>query len=393
MRVQQWYSLLLLIASSSLQHVHAVIEGDGNCILFSFVPFTFAGVFPTSSFSGRYTNQTNVGFSHVAAALLAMDHFNNRNASMVSELADFTNCTVQFDMNKSLFFDTGSVSHFASKSFWNEEIDPCAMAGPFNDIPAIDLSVLALSAEIPLVAHRAFNLRVASNDLSPYTSQVFPGTQASAKNLVDYLLFKERTNYIGVLYALTETGVHRREALSIELNKNQIKWTSSGYDILNDDTATKESFLEALKRIKDSKYRTIVVAMEFPFVEMELLADAAEELEMNEGEYFWVFFSIFDASKIYSDEPNLLKLLSGSALVLPFSNAYLNESHPFRSAWGSQGKTEIDRLNAANPINPDEVGYIFASDDWFNTTDMEYGSGKFCRSVRLLLSVLLAANS
>lgn len=377
MRVYQWYSLLLLlIIASSWQRVHALIEGDGNCILFSFVPFTFAGLVPTASFAGRYTNQTNVGFSHMAAALLAMDHFNNRNASVVPELAGFTNCTVRFDMD-SLFFDTGSVSHFASKLFWKEEIEPCAMAGPFNDIPAIDLSVLALSAEIPLVAARAFNLRVASNDLSPYTSQVFPGTQTSAKNLVDYLLFKGRTNYIGILYALTETGIHRREALSIELNKNQIKWTSSGYDITK--TAIKESSLEALKRIKDSKYRTIVVAMDFPFVEMEVLADAAEELDMNEGEYFWIFFSIFDASKVYSDDPNLLKLLSASALILPFSYAYLNESHPFTSAWFSQGKTEVDRLNAANPINPDEVGYIFASDDWFNTTEVEYGSGKFCR--------------
>lgn len=373
---QQLHSLLLMTLSGCVLYARAAIGENGSCSLFTFVPFTFAGNVSTPSMSGKATNLTNQGFSHMAAALLAMDHFNNRNTSVVPELANFTDCNVRFDMNQSLFFDTGSVSHFASKSFWQQEMEPCAMAGPFNDIPAIDLSVVALSAEIPLVAHRSFNLRVSSNNLSPFTSQVFPGTLASAKNLVDYLLYKGRTNYIGVLYSLTETVIQRREALALELNKNRIEWTSAGYDILNNVKEVDDSFFEAMSHIRDSGYRTIVVAMEFPWAEMEPLADTAEQLGMNQGDHFWIFYGIFDAAKIYSKNRNVTKLLSGSALLIPLSIAYLDKTHNFTQAWKTQGNEAVNRLNAVNPIQPGEVGYVFAENDWFQTVSVEYGSGK-----------------
>lgn len=38
---------------------------------------------PSGALFGRDSNLTNGGFSHMAAALLAMDHFNTRNASVV----------------------------------------------------------------------------------------------------------------------------------------------------------------------------------------------------------------------------------------------------------------------------------------------------------------------
>ena len=312
----------------------------------------------------------------MSAALLAIDHFNARNTSVVPELANFTSCNVRFDTNRSRFFDTGSITHLASKELWRQSIEPCAIAGPFNDIPAVDLSVLALSAEIPLVAHRAYNLRVASNTLSPFSSQVFPGTIASANNLMDFLFYKERTNNIAVLYSLTETGIQRREALAVELkNATQMEWTSSGYDAFN--VTTGKSILEAMEDIKQSGYRTIVVAMEFPWDETKPLADAAEELGMNNGDHFYTWFGFFQPSSAFTDNTNITKLLSGSAWLLPLSEAFLYpETDPFARAWHGQGKENVDRLNAANPISPGEVGYVLAEDNFFRSVGIEYGSGK-----------------
>lgn len=128
---------------------------------------------PSGTLSGRQSNLTNKGFSHMAAALLAMEHFNTRNASVVQELTDFEECSIRFDMNQSKVFDTGSVTHQASQSLWEQDIIPCAMAGPFNDVPAIELSVMATAGKIPMVAHRAHNLRITSDHLGPFSSQVF----------------------------------------------------------------------------------------------------------------------------------------------------------------------------------------------------------------------------
>lgn len=404
----------------------------------------------------------------MAAALLAIDHFNKRNTTIVPELADYEECTIRFDLNKTRVFDTGSVTHKASQSLWEQDIVPCVMVGPFNDGPAIELSVLATAAKIPMVAHRAHNLRITSDHLSPYSSQIFPGTISSAHKLVEFLHHKGRSDYIGVLYSLTDTGVQRREALAIELDDSHMEWTSAGYTLDHDhenehgseidcngeyaewgvdhsecgdnhngreravqvlafnltfdekpeeenvqgdvfdeentdevglegdqkphDVQDEEhghqdshadghvdghSILGALRKIKESGYRTIVVAMEFPDGDLPLIAGAAERLGMNGGEYLWIWYDMFEPGLAHSENSNITKLIAGSALLMPLSAAFLQpETDPFAKAWKSQGKEDVDRLNAANPINAGQVGYIFADDDWFQTVDLEWGSGR-----------------
>lgn len=91
--------------------------------------------------------------------MLAIDHFNTRNATMVvPELAQLQDCSVQ--LNLGAVFDTGTVGHMASRSFQKKATTPCAMAGPFNDGPALELSALATASEIPIVVHRAVSDRL-----------------------------------------------------------------------------------------------------------------------------------------------------------------------------------------------------------------------------------------
>lgn len=384
--------------------------------------FDFSSDLPSGTLSGRDQNLTNKGFSHIAAALLAIDHFNARNSTVVPELADaLEGCNVRFDTNQTRMFDTGSITHQASQSLWEQDIVPCAIAGPFSDVPAIDLSVMALSAKIPLVAHRAYNLRITSDYQSPFSSQVFPGTISSARKTVEFLLHKGRTDFIGVLYSLTETGTQVQQALAIELDHSQVEWISAGYSLNDEHTEDqghegefeddheghenehqrigeheekdghvdedidweqghmdKHSILAALRTIKDFGYRTIVVAMEFPDDEAHVIADAAEQLGMNQGDHLWIWHGVFESNLAHSENANMTKLLSGSALLMPYSDAFLNpETDPFAKAWYSQGKEAVDRLNTANPIESGDIGYVFAEDDWFQTVDLEWGSGKF----------------
>jgi hypothetical protein len=110
-----------------------------------FLPFTHNGTKSSVSISSDST-QVNPGFSHMAAAVLAVDHFNARDASVVPELSQeiYSTCNVSFDTSKSMFFDTESMTHQAALSlnaYVNQVGLPCAIAGPFNEIPAMALSV------------------------------------------------------------------------------------------------------------------------------------------------------------------------------------------------------------------------------------------------------------
>ena len=56
--------------------------------------------------------------SHTAAAFLAATHFNNRDASVVPELADpffRDECTFQFDLNASHAIDTGMYGNYGGR--------------------------------------------------------------------------------------------------------------------------------------------------------------------------------------------------------------------------------------------------------------------------------------
>jgi Receptor family ligand binding region len=353
----------------------------------------------SSSSSANNNNDSNatavVGFSHMAAAFLAMEHFNARNASVVPQLANLStsSCNVWFDMDASNVYDTQSFTHKAAISLVNSGGGgattspfprPCAIAGPYSDLPARDLSILALSYQIPQVAHRVFDPLFTHAYYSPYSLSVFPDTRSSSAMLVDYLVqSKNRTNFIGILYSRTAISIYKKESLTESLTKFGIRWMASPY--VNPDINGPIPGLDALTamtRILQSGYRTIIISTENNDAildDVQAIADAAEALQMNSGDYFYVFQDLYAPQLLNNSKnnmnANISKLLAGSGTVFPLTNAMLYpKTDPFYLAWTSQGKQQVDRANAANPIAPGEPGYYFAEDDFFQTVPLEFGA-------------------
>ncbi|CAB9497797.1 expressed unknown protein (Partial), partial [Seminavis robusta] len=82
-------------------------------------------------------NQTvlDPGWFHMAAALLAVDHFNTRNDSIVRELGELQECGIQF--GNVVAVDTGTNSHQAMEYVVEQlqEMGPVdSIAGPYNEI-------------------------------------------------------------------------------------------------------------------------------------------------------------------------------------------------------------------------------------------------------------------
>jgi len=353
-----------------------------QCPLHIFVPFTNNGT-ETTSITGE-EDRVNPAFTALAAAILAADHFNRRDASVVPQLNDLGDCNVRLDLNRTFAFDTGTVGHGAAHQFVRQVGQtglPCAVVGPLSDLPALELSVLALGAEIPMVVGRSNNERVVMDEFSPFTSQVWPDVVDTSLITAEFLLQRNRTDFVSLLYTVTDANIQRRELIS---------WALDGQGITHDthpmernvefDQDETQTPLAALRSVKERGFRTIVVCMENALLEFPAIAEAAEALGMNNGDYFWFWFGYFDPVLVYTDDPTYRKLFQGSALVLPIEEFWRSSldgsaDDPFSQAWNSAALSVVDGVNALNPLSQGDLGYVFAQSDFFRTNRPDWGAG------------------
>lgn len=320
---------------------------------------------------------SNPGFTQMIAAILAVEVFNARDSTIVPELAlpVYQNCAIQLadmhgstqnqnqnnNISSSAVFNTRTVGHSAAESLLLQTDYPCAVVGPFNDMPAQELSSLAAAAHFPVTVHRAFNLRVVSDTFSPYTSQVYPDMERTAAQLVQFLLHKGRTDYVAFLYTLTDTGVQQSTIFSLAFEESCLQHhTTISYispsetprgrpaPVSEDESSSKKSssrsnsntcisssgsttgtststtdeetvassVRRALEQVVRTGYRTIVLAMAVPIRELPVIANAAQELGLLSGEYFWIFTGNIDPMLLTVNNTNLTNLMAGSAWLV-----------------------------------------------------------------------------
>lgn len=264
-------------------------------------------------------------------------------------------------------------THLAAETLLTQEELPCAIAGPFHDYPMLELSAIVAALKIPITAHRAFSIRALGRHTAPYSSQVFPDVIVYSTMLALYLIHKGRTNYVALVFSLTETGLDRRETGSILLDSYGIENQAFAYNsFLSPATSEERTVEKALQGVVDSGYRTIVVAPELPSQEIPLLAKVAVEKGLTNGDYMWVWFGDFDPM-IGNDDPIIREFLAGSVFLTPLEGYHLSDDDPFLQSWKNQGPSEVERLNRANPVSPGEPGYFVANNSYFETLP-EWGS-------------------
>jgi hypothetical protein len=330
----------------------------------------------------------------MAAALMAMEHFNTRNATVVPEIGNLGDCPIQFDTENSAVINTDTYTHIGVQTLAAQlssgSPPPCAVVGPFNDIPGVDLSAMAAAFKFPVTMHRSFNLRLITDITSPYTTQLHPDIITTTYFVVSLLYLKGRTDYIAFVYPLTETGTLWRETVSVVLGEESIESRSFSYNsFFSPATSDLHNMQNAMEAVKATGYRTIVVAPELPSVEIPAMAKAATELGLTNGDYLWIFTGDFDLTLLYSSDAAVQELLKGSLFVTPVSGYDLSVEDPFYRAWKSQGPAHVKSLNAANPmkgsivqrnatgkgfVKGDSPGYTFAEDDFFQQTSPVFGA-------------------
>jgi hypothetical protein len=129
------------------------------------------------------------------------------------------------------------------------------------------------------------------------------------------------------------------------------------------------SIHQSLQRIKERGYRTVVVSMENAGVEGPALAQAAEELHMNNGDYFWIWFGKLQPRFIYSQQPYVSKLLEGSAWMIPIAHHFYDsrDDNIFIRKWHALNSDFVDMVNRTSPLQPGDIAYSKRPPDYFQT--------------------------
>ena len=354
----------------------------------------------------------NLGFSHHVAASMAIKHFIERNSEVVPELANEefhpTRCTIQIDPKSSLVFDSGINNGHKSTVALQETIlngnRPCALAGPFHDIPGQYLSVMASSIESPIVIHGSNMVHLSHDFVMPFMNQINSPSYAIEYKAIEFLRDIGRTNYVSVLYSLDDYSVETKQFLTRAMTARGMTWDSFGYwptIAANEKTSgiriqtptyvTESASLDVvLQEVKDRGYRTIIVVA--PWFELErampIIASEAERLKMNnnkrhrENEWFWSFFGsapqlAYVQDPVMRQNANITNLLKGAALFMTIENYMLDPiNDKFLQSWKSQTEEFLQFVKSHSPIqDPNQAGYYDAPDDYFTSVKPEPGAG------------------
>ena len=185
-----------------------------------------------------------------------------------------------------------------------------------------------------------------------------------------------RKDFIATIYPVSPFGTQIREVLTINYQTANITHRSFGIfrELLqpggqeNDPLAQLE-LDEVMHRVKESGYRTIVLALEDPFLELPVIAQSANRVGLTNGDFLWVHFGEFEFSFVYGEDPDVIRFLSGSVLSLPLDD----ETDQLISAWNKIDSDFTARVRASYP--KDALGGYVLTTEYYEAFAPDYFSG------------------
>ena len=271
--------------------------------------------FQNAYFPGTVTPEEGIAgelVGNLAAALMAIDHVNNRNGGVVKELStqSFLECDISIDqyltmdsLADELSFQLPSVlqgsnedipvfqrtQHTADADDWQitstkiNNTSICAVIGPFRSNVAMEVAKSTSVLNVPLISPLA-----ASDNLDDYElfGRMTVGASVRSRVLMEYLDNLER-NYIAILSS--DDGVGTEFSMQMESSCEEIGRTCKSFKFRGDgaNDGGHQSLQLALELVRESGFTTIVCSLDV-INELDYLAKYSTGLGLQGEDYMWI---------------------------------------------------------------------------------------------------------
>mmetsp|Transcript_61869 Transcript_61869/g.182703 ORF Transcript_61869/g.182703 Transcript_61869/m.182703 type:complete len:932 (-) Transcript_61869:342-3137(-) len=315
---------------------------------------------------------------------MAMEHFNNRDSSVVPELGTdplMENCSVYFPIDDMDAADTTTLPNQVSRFIMNypKSHDRCAIFGPFYDEPALEAGVISYGLNVPVITHGAEDNRFAMERQFPNVFRTNVHLHAMGDLAISALRSKGRTDFLNVIYSTHPYSIQHSETINNAAKEQGFK------RIYHHGIAPPYVGMEpgrsawyAMENVKKNTFRTIFVALHDAIEQISFVADAAEEYGLISPDYVWMFSGNidFDYALYGSGNSNVTKLLKGAAFMRQMDGFDVDpEGDHFLKSWKSQDAETVATVQGLNPILADEPGYYNPPEDYFQVITPMRGSG------------------
>jgi hypothetical protein len=327
---------------------------------------------PYSTWTADVT--ANFGFASMAAAQIAMDHFNERNPSVVPQLADLGNCSVYFpaqavaDTQFNHLLSTEAVINTVQSQCTADKQVPCGVIGPALDRAAVHLQSITGALRIPQMLFYQMSGKLHGGAT---VIGVTVSTQQHVVAMLSYLRGREFLFVVYDTYPQQAELANRIQRTAQDFNLQATIATvrgKPGGDHLN-------AYRKVVRQIKLSGIKTIALYLQKTST-VAYVAALLEEEGMFTSEYIYIlngvsvpidrFATMFAEIEIGSP---LDKLLTGALVFDQMDNFRWRGDDPFLAAWRQQNSTFVDRMNSLMPVSPDKVSFSRAPADFFQTVD------------------------
>ena len=399
------------IEGSTMEEPHTVL---------GLLPFTIDKKGPPysglTSPSKEEPTHSNLAYSHMAAALLAIDHFNTRNPVVVPELAEapYQDCQGWQFSDRDLLFVNSDGSPFAVSQYLLEEVAYqnkrlLAMVGPYTNDAALTAATLATGMDVPMVSHGADDVTLTRYATNPRVARTTPTLHAIGDIVVNAMLQQlHRSDVLATVHVTREIGDQSMQA--VDNAAAELVHPTTGARFTRHDTYSvappffgfvpNQGVGYALQKIKETGVRNIFLVLREYSRQLPIVADYAEEFGLNTGDYVWMLnlergSDLAHVMSVANDNANITKLLHGMGHVAPLdgfqfddvdvigktdsgSNNNDSTGDAFHDEWKLQNATFVERLNQLHPIQkPKQEGYYQAKPDYFRLYKPQPGAAYF----------------
>ncbi len=368
--------VLITLSATSLVAAQMDISFD----ILSLLPFTGNSVENADDIS---TPKQRLGFSHMIASLLAVDHFNSRNATIVPELGNISGCNyiLNIAFADSQGSGTGALAEVLRRAY-NRTL-PDAFVGGANDATALQLSAAGTSLKIPTLSYGGLDDRVVTQELYPYSSRTSSDATEMGTVLLSYLFYQQRNNYIGFLCASSDSALQIQAAIvdQTEIMGILTQWENF-QPPLSSMGVPPQDLIDALTRLRDTGFLTIVLIVDDYATQLPLIAEAAQALGMTSSKkYFWLVGGDIDLdffAQNSSNEPlnqSVASLLEGSVTIQALDGFTANPaSDKFLSTWHERYNFLINQSKSLSPVKAADAAFLAGDDGYLMEANPEAGS-------------------